>query len=77
MRLIATLLIGFALGAIAQHEKDARIVASILKSDDLDITRNVEQANALLDVYEQQLTADQQQQAKDSIQRNADGVEKP
>lgn len=77
MKTIVCCFLSAAVAAGIQYYQDAKTVASILKSDDLSITRNVEQANALLDVYEQQLTADQQQQAKDSIQRNADGVEKP
>lgn len=53
MKYIALLVLGFALGAWFQYRADSWIVADILRSDDTSITRNVEEANALLDLYEQ------------------------
>ncbi len=64
---IAITVVSFACGAAAMRYADSREVASILQSDDMDITRNVEQANALLDVYEQALTEEQRQKAVESI----------
>jgi hypothetical protein len=79
MKIIITIALSIALsialGAFAQYSYDSWVGRSILQSDHSSITRNIEQANALLDVYEQQLTADQQQQAKDSIRRDANGRE--
>lgn len=40
------------LGAGGAHYIDAVFVADVLRSDDLSLARNVEQANALLDMYE-------------------------
>lgn len=79
MRILTALslsvVIGAGFGAVMMRDYDATIVANILQSDDNNITRNVEQANALLDVYEQELSAAQQQTAKDHLKRDADGRE--
>lgn len=75
MKVAITAIAAALIGAAAMHYCDARIVADVLHSDDSSISRNVEQANALLDVYEQALTADQQQAAKNRIPRDANGVE--
>jgi hypothetical protein len=68
MKALAMALLGLTLGAAAMHYGDAVVVADVLKSDDLSITRNAEQANALLDIYEQGKT-------KDQIVRNGKGEE--
>lgn len=65
---ILTLIAGLGIGAAAAHYGDAAIVADVLQSDDLSITRNVEQANALLDIYEQG-------KGKEQISRDDRGVE--
>ena len=72
---IAVAAVSFACGAAVAHYVDCREVAGILQSDDISLTRNVEQANALLDVYEQALSPEQQQKAKDSIPRDVNGKE--
>jgi hypothetical protein len=64
----ALAILSAALGAGAMHYCDAVIVADVLRSDDMSITRNVQQANALLDIYEQGKT-------KDQIKRNDAGQE--
>lgn len=52
-RILIGIVLGIMMGASAAHRWDAFIVADILRSDDMDITTNVEEANALLDLYEQ------------------------
>jgi len=75
MKYIVVFALAFALGMTFQYRYDSYTVSSILQSDDSSIIRNVEQANALLDVYEQELTKLQQQIAKDRIKRDAEGKE--
>lgn len=49
LAITATAILAFAAGCIGQHHHDSVLVASILQSSDLSISRNVMQANALLD----------------------------
>lgn len=52
MKLIATAVLAAILGAAAAHRVDSYIVSTVLHSEDHSIYRNVEQANALLDMWE-------------------------
>lgn len=59
-------IIAAVLGSCVTHYSDAVFVADVLRSDDLSLARNVEQANALLDMYERHQT---------TVQRDANGTE--
>ena len=52
MKTFVTIVVSLSIGALVAHRTDAWIVSDVLQSDDTDITRNVEQANALLDMYD-------------------------
>lgn len=52
LKLTVTALLSASLAGFAVHRIDSYIVTNVLQSDDTSITRNVEQANALLDLYE-------------------------
>lgn len=74
LKLTVTAILSATLAGYAIHRVDAYIVSSVLQSDDTSIIRNVEQANALLDVYEIHANAHGIPSAVD-IQRDADGRE--
>jgi len=68
MKTLFAVVLAASFGAVAMHFADAAIVRDVLNSDDWSITRNVEQANALLDIYEAGKTYR-------DIQRDASGRE--
>ena len=75
MKIIAASILSAALAAAAMHYSDAVTVRDTLQSDDLSITRNVEQTDMLLSAYEKTMTPEQKQAVRDSIKRDANGLE--